>query len=231
MKRLIWIAGSCLCLAALLAFGQGGGVDNPTDIVGSGSASNFLVLAGGAYKIHDGTGGLSTDGDDWFYWRSSGVRGGFGLDEETFYKIWDSGNDGVDSLLDAGLFEGEEGGYYLDGSNHTNATYTYTLSVQDPTNGIVYWTEAMPAESTVTEVFAQCHGMTGMVQVIYRHRTNFWYAYEAIDPAIVLDTDGTADASFDTNTVPTAYKLGFIPTALSAFATTNLLQVDFQVTR
>jgi len=110
-------------------------------------------------------------------------------------------------------------------------TNTYTIGVQDPTNTYIYWTESMPAASTLTEVYAQTEGMTGVVQVLYRHRTNAWGSYSAIDPAIAMDLDGTVDSSFATSAIPAGYKIGILPSAISAFAIDHKFQVDFKVTR
>jgi len=131
-----------------------------------------------------------------------------------------------------GTFGGNNTNYYRNFANITNVTYIETLTVQDPTNGVPYYLPNPWAQDvTLTEIFVQAHGATGNVDIIRRHRTNTWYSYTTIDSNTVADADGTVDTSFSSTWWSNNYKIGFIVSDLSAFATTNLISVDFKVTK
>ena len=113
------------------------------------------------------------------------------------------------------------------------ATNVYNLSIQDPTNGIAYFLpNPFNVNVELVEVFVQSHGMTGNVDIVARDRTTAWYTYNTVQADIVADADGTAQTSFTGDeTWTNSARMGFVASDLSAFATTNLLSVDFKITR
>ena len=131
-----------------------------------------------------------------------------------------------------GTFDGQEGAWYRSFANVTNVTYVCNLTIQDPTNNLAYYLpNPWGADVTLVEAFVQCVGMTGNVDVIRRPRTTAWYTYTTINSNIVADADGTADTTFDSASWSNEWRVGIIATDLSAFATTNLISVDFKVTK
>lgn len=77
-------------------------------------------------------------------------------DSSASYTIWDSGNDGSGSGLDADLLDGKQGSYYLNYNNFTNKP-----SIPVPTN--YYWANVKVASSssTATSPSFQKMGITG----------------------------------------------------------------------
>jgi len=121
---------------------------------------------------------------------------------------------------------------YMNAANHTNIVQKFTLTVQDPTNGIVYWM-ANPYDtrsSTLTRAYVKVHGMTGTVDIVSQNESDLWYTYSSITNGVAATATGTAQTSF---TGPTAItngmRIGIVPGALSAFAATNMLSVDFTI--
>lgn len=77
-------------------------------------------------------------------------------DTNSSYTIWDSGNDGSGSGLDADKLDGQEGSYYLNYNNFTNKP-----SIPNPTN--YYWAnvKVSSTSSTATTPSVQKIGITG----------------------------------------------------------------------
>lgn len=63
--------------------------------------------------------------------------------------IWHSGNDGVNSAVDAGYFAGQRPSYYLDAANATNTTAIAALSASALTTGTVPDTRLSSAARTI----------------------------------------------------------------------------------
>ena len=72
--------------------------------------------------------------------------------------VWHSGNDGATSLLDAGLFEGQEGTYYLDLANHTG-----TISILTNTTGTLTVARGGTGLTTITDHAVMVGSGTGAV--------------------------------------------------------------------
>jgi hypothetical protein len=121
---------------------------------------------------------------------------------------------------------------YKNNANQTNIVRSFTLEIQDMTNGIAYWM-ANPfgtRSCTITEIYAKAHGATGAVTVVSQHRSQGWYTYNTVDSGIAANATGTADSSFSGSAAVTnGMRIGFIPSGLSAFASTNLISVDFLI--
>ena len=141
-----------------------------------------------------------------------------------------STNTGLASDSDAEVPTVKAAKTYADNAVKTNI---FGLTVQDPTNGIAYYLPSpVGMDVELVEVFVKTHGMTGNVDIIQQARTSGWYTYATVQADIVADADGTAQTSFSGETTWTnTGRVGFIPTDLSAFATTNLITVDFKVQR
>jgi hypothetical protein len=89
----------------------------------------------------------STNAASVIFKNSNGVLGSVGMtnsangglqrwtaDTSTVYTIWDSGNDGSGSGLDADKLDGQEGSYYLDYNNFTNKPTIPAAQVQSNWN-------------------------------------------------------------------------------------------------
>lgn len=119
---------------------------------------------------------------------------------------------------------------YFNNANQTNIVICKEISLQDPTNGLAYW---MPnpfgsRSCTLVEAYAKAHGMTGTVDVITQHRTAAWYSYSTAQAGVTAAATGTAQSL--TTAVTNGMRVGILPGALSAFAATNMLSVDFKFT-
>jgi len=112
-------------------------------------------------------------------------------------------------------------------------TTVWNLTIQDPTNGVAYYLpNPVDANVELIEVFVKSHGMTGNVDVIAQNRTSLWYTYATVQADIVADANGTAQTSFTGDqTWTNQHRMGFLASDLSSFAATNLLSVDFKITR
>lgn len=77
-------------------------------------------------------------------------------DTNTVYTVWDSGNDGSGSTLDADKLDGQEGSYYLNYNNFTNKP-----TIPNPAN--YYWAniKVSASSSTATTPSVQKIGITG----------------------------------------------------------------------
>ena len=110
----------------------------------------------------------------------------------------------------------------------TNAQ-SFTLMIQDPTNGLAYWM-ANPygiRSCTLVEAYVKSQGMTGTVNIVSQHRSSEWYTYDSITNGIAT---GTAQTSFTGSTTLTnGTMIGFVPGNISTFAATNMLRVDFLI--
>ena len=122
---------------------------------------------------------------------------------------------------------------YKNNALQTNIVRSFTLTIQDPTNGIAYFM-ANPfgtRSCTIAEVYAKSHGMTGRVDIVSQHRSQGWYSYNTVEAGVAANATGTADSTFSGSAAVTnGMRIGFVPSAISGFVWTNLLSVDFQIT-
>jgi len=118
---------------------------------------------------------------------------------------------------------------YVDALASTN---WFSIEVQDPTNGLVYWAKApFDGAHTLIEAFVKTHGMTCTVDVVRHYRTNLWYSLTTIETNIAGTLAGTSDTAFSSGAFTNGEVIGILPDQVSAFAITNFVRVDFKTTK
>lgn len=149
------------------------------------------------------------------------------------YIIADSAVSNALDLATSNLVVGATNGVIgtINGRGYFNSiTQSWTIVVQDITNGMVYWTPAPFGANacTLQAAYAKAHGATCAVDVITQHRTDGWYAYSTVATGVAANVTGTEQTSMGSLT--NGQRVGILLGGVSAFATTNLLSVEFTAT-
>ena len=105
-----------------------------------------------------------------------------------------------------------------------------SILIQDPTNGVTYWCENLfGAPATVSDVYVQTIGVTGLVDVIRRDRSAGWETYTTVATGLVADVTGVSTVS--TRALTNNQYIGAVFSGLNGFNITNRIMVEFQIDR
>lgn len=105
-----------------------------------------------------------------------------------------------------------------------------SILIQDPTNGVTYWCEnPFGAPATVSDVYVQTIGVTGLVDVIRRDRSAGWETYTTVATGLVADVTGVSTVS--TRALTNNQYIGAVFSGLNGFNITNRIMVEFQIDR
>ena len=105
-----------------------------------------------------------------------------------------------------------------------------SILIQDPTNGVTYWCEnPFGAPATVSDVYVQTIGVTGLVDVIRRNRSAGWETYTTVATGLVADVTGVSTVS--TRALTNNQYIGAVFSGLNGFNITNRIMVEFQIDR